>query len=110
MVAVLAVGLIGAYSTHAAATIAPVTRVNRRTCLGIGGLRGAVDGLEGASIVKLSPFSPPRKQPVRFSDQCVLGGLERIGFPAGALHRLLHDAAILVEHVPEIHRPLHQLA
>jgi len=27
---------LGAYSTHAAATIAPVTRVNRRRCLGIG--------------------------------------------------------------------------
>src|SRR5882724_246534 len=91
MEAVFAVGLIGAYSTHAAATIAPVTRVNRRTCLGIGDSAGLRTGLEGAGIVKLSPFSPPRKQPVRwFSDQDVLGGLERIGFPARALHRFFH--------------------
>src|SRR5258706_14056444 len=88
-------------STQAAATIATAivavlrTKLSMYALLRPWGRAGAKDSPNLSSVQTVRKF---------------FRGIERIGFPARALHRLLHDAAILVEHAPEVHRPLHQLA
>src|SRR6266568_934411 len=103
--AVFAVGLIGAYSTQAAAAIAPAIVAVLRTTLRIVVLLDLCGtGSGGRDSQCVPPFSR-----VCNLDHSLLGRGERIGFPARALHRPLHEAAILLQHAPEVHGPLDQL-
>src|SRR6266568_4760869 len=102
--AVFAVGLIGGSSTHAATAIAPAIVAVLRATLRIVVLLDLCGRAGGRDSQSVPPFSR-----VCNLDHSLLGSGERIGFPARALHRPLHEAAILLQHAPEVHGPLDQL-